>query len=121
MMTKASSQAPQNRPITKALAQNDAVKGAVEQSANELLVVNAVLQKNIPDSAQKGDLAVALQKSEIIGDAIHESADELQAVNKLLEHEVDERIALERELLATKAALEKAQAQAQPHVPLSKK
>ena len=80
-----------------------------------------MLQKSIPDSAQKGDLAVALQKSEIIGDAIHESADELQAVNKLLEHEVDERIALERELLATKAALEKAQAQAQPHVPLSKK
>ena len=45
MTTKASSPAQQTRPITKALAQNDAVKGAVEQSANELLVVNAVLQK----------------------------------------------------------------------------
>ena len=99
-----------DRPLVQALAQNDAVKTTVEQSADELLVVNAVLQKSIPGEAQSPDVAVALQKSENIGDAIAESADELQAVNELLAHEVDERILLERELLKTKAALAKAQA-----------
>jgi hypothetical protein len=102
----------QNRPITEALVQNDAVKESVEQSAHELLVLTAVMQKNIPDSAQQGDLAQALQKTEDLGDAIQESAEELEAVNLLLEREVDERIALERELLATKASLKKAQASA---------
>ena len=100
----------QGRPLAQALAQNDAVKATVEQSANELLVVNAVLQTGIPDQALSHDVAAALQKSETIGDAIAESADELQAVNELLEHEVDERILLERELLTTKAALVKAKA-----------
>lgn len=99
-----------DRPIAQALAQNDAVKTTVEQSADELLVVNAVLQKNMQDDTVNPEVAVALQKSEHIGDAIAESADELQAVNELLEHEVDERILLERELLKTKAALAKAQA-----------
>jgi hypothetical protein len=98
-----------DRPLIQALAQNDAVQSTVEHSADELLMVNAVLQKNITDEALSHDVAIALQKSENIGDAIAESADELQAVNELLEHEVDERISLERELLATKAALAKAQ------------
>ena len=43
-----------------------------------------------------------------IEDKIQESAEELSEVNTLLEHEVDERIALERELLVTKAALAQA-------------
>jgi hypothetical protein len=98
-----------DRPLVQALAQNDAVQTTVEQSADELLVVNAVLQKSIPNKAQSHDVVLALKKSESIGDAIAESADELQAVNELLEHEVDERILLERQLLATQAALAKAQ------------
>ena len=96
------------RPLLKALDQNDNVKEVVKQSADELLVVNAVLKKGIPEQAQKGDLAQALEKTEHIEDTIQESAQDLAEVNQLLEHEVDERIALERELLATKTALARA-------------
>ena len=98
------------RPLIKALDQNDNVKKVVKQSADELLVVNAVLKKGIPEQAQKGDLAQALEKTEHIEDTIQESAEELAEVNKLLEHEVDERILLEKELIATKAALSRATA-----------
>ena len=70
-----------------------------------MLVVNAVLKKGIPNDAVKGDLAQALEKTEVIEEKIQSSAEELATVNKLLEHEIDERIELERELLATKAAL----------------
>ena len=93
------------RPLLKALDQNDGVKKVVKQSADELLVVNAVLKKSIPEQVQKGDLAQALAKTEHIEDTIQESAEDLAEVNKLLEHEVDERILLEKELITTKTAL----------------
>lgn len=98
------------RPLVKALHQNDSVKETVKQSADELLVINAVLKHGIPEHAQTGDLAQALEKTEIIEDKIQTSAEDLATVNKLLEHEIDERIDLERELLATKAALEREKA-----------
>ena len=113
-MTKkktASASSHTTRPLLKALHQNDGVEEVVKQSADELLVINAVLKKNIPEHSQMGDLAQALDKTEHIEDKILESAEELSEVNTLLEHEVDERIALERELLATKTALAQANAQ----------
>lgn len=98
-------------PLLKALHQNDGVEEVVKESADDLLVVNAVLKKGIPAQAQTGDLAQALEKTEHIEDKIQESADELTEVNQLLKHEVDERIALERELLATQTALAKVKAE----------
>ena len=98
------------RPLVKALHQNDSVKETVKQSGDELVVVNAVLKKGIPDHAVTGDLAQALEITGVIEEKIQTSAEDLATVNKLLEHEIDERIALERELLATKAALEREKA-----------
>ena len=100
------------RPLVKALHQNDSVEEVVKESADDLLVINAVLKKNIPEHSRKGDLAQALDKTEHIEDRIQESAEELNEVNTLLKHEVDERIELERKLLATQTALAKAKAEA---------
>ena len=105
MSKSKSSTTESSKPLVKALHQNDTVKEIVKQSGDELLVVNAVLKKGIPEHAQTGDLAQALKKTEVIEDKIQTSAEDLAIVNKLLEHEIDERIDLERELLATKAAL----------------
>ena len=93
------------RPLVEALHQNDSVKESVKQSADELLVISTVLKKGIPVDAQTGEVAQALENTEAIEDAIQTSAEDLEGVNKLLENEIDERIDLERELLATKAAL----------------
>ena len=102
--------APAARPLLEALNQNDSVKAAVEQSADELQVINAVLKHGIPDEAQTGDVAQALEKNDAIEERIQTSAEDLAIVNKLLEHEIDERIDLERELLATQAALKREKA-----------
>ena len=93
------------KPLVKALHQNGTVKETVKQSADELLVINAVLKHGIPDHAQTSDVAQALENTEAIEEKIQTSAEDLASVNKLLENEIDERINLERELLATKAAL----------------
>jgi hypothetical protein len=98
----------QVRPLTKALERNDAVEESVKQSADELMLVNAVLKSEIPSKAHSEDVAVALDKVDTINDVMQESAQDLAVVNQLLEEEIDERIELERKLLVTEKALEKA-------------
>ena len=94
--------------LERALEKNAAVQESVEHSAQELLVVNAVLKQEIPDHVQTGELAQALEKSDAIEERLQESADDLAQVNQALEREIGERVELERELATTKAALEEA-------------
>lgn len=104
------SSADSAKPLVKALHQNGTVKETVKQSADELLVINTVLKHGIPEHAKTGDVAQALANTEVIEEKIQTSAEDLASVNKLLENEIDERIDLERELLATKTALEREKA-----------
>lgn len=97
-------------PLARALDQNDAVKEAVKQSADELLVIHAVLDQQIPEGLRTDDIAQALHRTEEMEERIAESAVELAEVNELLEQEIDERAEVERELAKTKEALAKAQA-----------
>lgn len=94
--------------LERAREKNEAVKESVEQSAQELVVINAVLKQEIPDHVQTGELAQALEKSDAIEERLQESADDLAEVNQVLEQEIGERADLERELAQTKAALEEA-------------
>ena len=99
-------------PLERALDQNENIKAAVVQSADELLVIHAVLQQEIPAHVQTGDVAQALQKTNALESTIQDTAVDLAQVNQLLVQEINERDALERELAATKAALAQAKDQA---------
>lgn len=103
------STSPESTPLSRALDQNEAVRDTVEQSAAELLVINAVLKQEIPDHVQTGDVAQALEKTDALEAKIQETAGDLAQVNAVLAQEIDERARLERELEATKAALAEAQ------------
>ena len=98
-------------PLVRALDQNEAVKETVEQSANELLVINAVLKQELPNEVQAGEVAQALRKTDELETRIHESAEDLAQVNQVLAQEIDERADLERELARTKAALAQAKSE----------
>jgi C4-dicarboxylate-specific signal transduction histidine kinase len=95
--------------LGRALDQNTAVQDAVEKSAAELVVINAVLKQEIPDHVQVGDVAQALQRTDELEIKINDTAQDLAQVNKVLAQEIDERVDLEQELAATKAALAAAQ------------
>ena len=97
------------KPLEEALDRTEEVQEVVRQSADELLVINAVLKQELPDHVQVGEVAEALQKTDQIEIRINESAADLAHVNQLLEQEIDERADVERELAATKAALAEAQ------------
>ena len=104
-----------SRPLDRAREKNEAVQDSVEQSAQELLVINTVLKQELPDHVQTGEVAQALEKSDALEERIQESAEELAEVNQALEQEIGEREELERELAETKAAL--AEATGEPQKP----
>ena len=95
-------------PLARALEQNETVQHIVEQSADELVVIHAVLKQELPDHVQTDDVARALQRTNEIEIKISDTAQELAQVNEVLAQEIDERVDLERELAATKAALAQA-------------
>lgn len=99
-----SSSAP--TPLEMALGQNESVKDAVENSADELLVINTVLKHKIPGHVQTDEVAQALQKGDELESRIQESAESLAKVNQALALEIAERARLEGELAAAKAALD---------------
>lgn len=95
-------------PLERALEQNETAQGIVEQSAAELVVIHAVLKQELPDHMQTGDVAHALQRTDELEIKISDTAQELAQVNEVLAQEIGERVDLERELAATKAALAQA-------------
>jgi C4-dicarboxylate-specific signal transduction histidine kinase len=113
MSQQPSSPSSAAEPLMRALDRNEAVKETVEQSANELLVINAVLKQELPGEVQAGEVAHALRKTDELETRIHESAEDLAQVNQALAQEIDERAVLERELARTKAALAKAKAKSE--------
>ena len=111
MSQSSSSTTPAAAPLVRALDQNEAVKDTVEQSANELLVINAVLKQELPKEMQAGEVAQALRKTDELETRIHDSAEDLAQVNQVLAQEIDERADLERELVRTKAELAQAKSE----------
>ena len=100
-------------PLERVLDQNEAIQESVEQSAAELLVVSAVLSREIPDDVKIGEVARAIQRTKDLEDRMQESADDLEKVNQALKDEINARVDLERQLAAAQAELEQAEAQPQ--------
>ena len=99
-------------PLARALQQTETAQSVVEQSAAELVIIHAVLKQELPKNLQTGDVAHALQRTDELEIKINDTAQELAQVNEVLAQEIDERVDLERELAATKAALVLAKDQA---------
>ena len=99
-------------PLARALEQTETAQSVVEQSAAELVVIHAVLMQELPAHMQVGEVAHALERTDELEIRIHDTAQELAQVNKVLAQEIDERVDLEDELAATKAALVLARDQA---------
>ena len=100
-MSEPSSASAAPTSLEQALDQNETAQETVEQSASELVVINAVLKQEIPLAVQAGDVAQALQKTDELENRIQSSADELAQVNKTLKQEISERADLERQLADT--------------------
>ena len=97
-MPDSSHTSPEKPQLARALEKNDAVQDAVERSAQELFVINNVLEREIPASVKTGDVATALVRTAELENKIQESAEELAHVNELLQKEISERAEVEQKL-----------------------
>jgi diguanylate cyclase (GGDEF)-like protein len=92
-----------NKPVkalTKVLGQTKEVKGLVDEAAQELSSVNAVLKQELEVRQPPPGIEKALEKTETIEDKVQDAADKLSVVNAALKDEVHERHALEIQLEA---------------------
>lgn len=86
--------------LTKVLVQSEHVKELVEESADELSSVNAVLKQGLSAKEAPPVVEKVLLKSEAVEQKVLEAADKLKAVNRELATEVRARVMLEHQLAA---------------------
>ncbi len=92
-------------PLARVLDQSEQVQYKVEAAATDLSGVNAVLKKEVVKGSPLLEVVNALDQSVVVEARVQEAADELVAVNDALAAEIDDRIAVEHELIESKAAL----------------
>lgn len=98
-------------PLVRALNQSERVKHKVEECAQDLSSVNAVLKQEIAEDLPLEQVEQALQQSEEVKAKVEECADDLSLVNQALGKEIRERKKLERKLAESKIELTDTQAE----------
>lgn len=77
--------------LAKALDQNEQVRDRVEEVAEELVVINAVLKQTLPPETQTGEVSQALEQHEALEAKVQECVESLAEVNAALGQEISER------------------------------
>jgi hypothetical protein len=81
--------------VGDALAKSKQVKENVKRAADDLTVVHAVLDKEIPEGERSAEVNQAVQHTDQVEKKLQESVKTLEGVTKTLEAEVKRRVNLE--------------------------
>lgn len=73
--------------LAQALAKNEEAKDAVQDVADELGVVHAVLSSDVTKIASEGDAAAAMQRTAVLEEKLNKTADKMAEVNEALVHQ----------------------------------
>lgn len=84
--------------LSKALGESKQVKNLIAESAEDLSVVNTLLNQELANQDPLPEVEEALEKNEAIEDKVQEASEKLSVVNQALEREVEERHVLEHQL-----------------------
>ena len=105
------------RELTRVISQSEQIKGAVEDCADQLALVNSALKDELALQPQAG-LEDAIAQNEAVEGKVKACADDLATVNGALQDELRQREVLENELAAAQAQ-EKSARNAAFHDPLT--
>jgi hypothetical protein len=86
-MTPNTPRAPGRPTVADALQQNQLAASAVQQAADELAVVHAVLDQSLPADPRSTDVAEAVRQTDRIEQKLQKAADKLERVNEVLERQ----------------------------------
>ncbi len=92
-------------PLSRVLDQSELVQEKVEAAAADLSIVNETLKHEVERGSPLAEVVGALDQSVSAETKVQEAANELVVVNDALAAEIDDRIAVQRELVQSQAAL----------------
>lgn len=77
--------------LDRTLKKNQAIAAEVQSASEDLAVVATVLEQELPDHVQVGDVAQAIEHANQLEKQLAQSAQALAKVNEALAHEVEKR------------------------------
>jgi hypothetical protein len=82
--------------LDQTLQKTEAVAAEVQRASDDLAVINTVLEQELPDEMQVGDVAQAIEHTGQLEKKLAESAETLAEVNATLAEEIEKRTERER-------------------------
>ncbi|EJL76586.1 hypothetical protein ACCC97_03455 [Variovorax sp. Varisp85] len=85
--------APRGRtPLDRTLEKSEQVAADVQRASDNLAVVNTVLEQELPEEVQVGEVAQAIEHTSQLEEKLAKSAEKLAEVNAALSEEIEKRL-----------------------------
>ena len=78
-------------PLDQTLDKTEAVAAEVQRASDDLAVINTVLEQELPEDVQVGDVAQAIEHTGQLEKKLAESAEALAEVSATLAQEIEKR------------------------------
>ncbi|AGU49920.1 hypothetical protein VAPA_1c28240 [Variovorax paradoxus B4] len=82
---------PGKTSLDKTLKKSEEVAADVQRASDNLAVVNTVLEQELPDEVQVGEVAQAIEQTGQLEEKLAKSAEKLAEVNAALSKEIEKR------------------------------
>ncbi|KIQ31415.1 hypothetical protein RT97_16105 [Variovorax paradoxus] len=110
--------APRGRTsLDKTLQKSEEVAADVRRASDNLAVVSTVLEQELPDEIQVGEVAQAIEHTSQLEEKLAKSAEKLAEVNAALSEEIEKRIEATAERDESQALAEKLKARIRANDP----
>jgi hypothetical protein len=96
--------------LHKTLKKSEEVAADVQRASDNLAVVSTVLEKELPDEVQVGEVAQAIEHTSQLEEKLAKSAEKLAEVNAALSEEIEKRLEVTAERDESQALAEKLKA-----------
>ncbi|BEP35702.1 hypothetical protein GmRootV59_26730 [Variovorax sp. V59] len=96
--------------LDKTLKKSEEVAADVQRASDNLAVVNTVLEQELPDEVQVGEVAQAIEQTGQLEAKLAKSAEKLAEVNAALSEEIEKRLEVTAERDESQALAEELKA-----------
>jgi len=79
-------------PLDRTLRKSEEVAADVQRASDNLAVVSTVLEQELPDEIQVGEVAQAIEHTSQLEEKLAKSAEKLAEVNAALSEEIEKRL-----------------------------
>jgi len=96
--------------LDRTLKKSEQVAADVQRASDNLAVVNTVLEQELPEEIQVGEVAQAIEHTSQLEEKLAKSAEKLAEVNAALSEEIEKRLEVTAERDESQALAEKLKA-----------